>query len=95
MGWEPILQPTYIHTHARYVRVQEERERGRNCKHACNSARANQNVMSLRCDDDDGRDGGDSGAGGDLCAGKKRCHKSCYSPLFSGLPAARRGRRTA
>ena len=35
-----------------------ERERGRNCKHACNSARANQNVMSLRSVDGGGGEGG-------------------------------------
>ena len=45
---------TASHTSNTSKREKERGERGRNCKHACNSARANQNVMSLRCDDEAG-----------------------------------------
>ena len=48
--WEPTRHPTSNTS----KREKERGERGRNCKHACNSARANQNVMSLRCDDEAG-----------------------------------------
>ena len=51
---------TASHTSNTSKREKERGERGRNCKHACNSARANQNVMSLRCDVDDGGEAGDS-----------------------------------
>ena len=75
---------TASHTSNTSKREKERGERGRNCKHACNSARANQNVMSLRSVDDEGGEGGgrlgpSAAGGGDLRAGKKRCHKSCYS----------------
>ena len=75
---------TASHTSNTSKREKERGERGRNCKHACNSARANQNVMSLRSVGDDGGEGGgrlgpSAAGGGDLRAGKKRCHKSCYS----------------
>lgn len=86
--WEPTRHPTSNTS----KREKERGERGRNCKHACNSARANQNVMSLRSVDDDGGEGGgrlgpSAAGGGDLRAGKKRCHKSCYSTPSLGRRA--------
>ena len=49
---------TASHTSNTSKREKERGERGRNCKHACNSARANQNVMSLRSVDDEAGDSG-------------------------------------
>ena len=86
--WEPTRHPT-SNTSKRGKR--REGERGRNCKHACNSARANQNVMSLRSVADEAGDSVRPPPGEEICV---RVKKDAIS-LAILLPRSDGGRGTA